>query len=479
MESIPTVSDIHIYLNFKITEQCALYTIVDIETTGNGIVGNKITEIAIFKHDGENVIDEYHSLVNPECEIPYFITGLTGIDNHMVRNAPTMQEIATEIHDFTAEQIFVAHSVNFDYNVIKHEFKTLGQSYVRKKLCTVRLSRRLFPGFHSYSLGKLCSSLDIPLHNRHRAKGDAQATVRLFEKILKAKDSESVIKTFLNTRSQEATLPPLLSRKVYDELPAAPGIYYFKNNKGEIIYIGKAKNIQRRVLGHFYDKSTKEVRMCRETAKIDFEKSGTEILALLMETAAIKRHYPIYNSAQKGFIRQYAIFSYEDRNGIKHLGFNSLKQVTQPLITFTNTTNCRLYLEELCMAFDLCPKYCHLQENVSQCSHFRISCKGICRGKESVDDYNDRVDEAITYMQTLKEDFVIREKGRNFDEYGFAWLQGGTYRGYGFIPSNVQLSHAEELETYLVPQKDTPEARRYMYTYATKNPDKIVDLSDV
>ena len=456
-----------------------MYCIVDIETTGNGIVGNKITEIAIFKHDGENVIDEYHSLVNPECEIPYFITGLTGIDNHMVRNAPTIQEIAADVHAFTEDQIFVAHSVNFDYNVIKHEFKTLGQSYIRKKLCTVRLSRRLFPGYHSYSLGKLCSALGIPLHDRHRAKGDAQATVRLFEKILQAEQSETIIQSFLNARSQEATLPPLLSREVYDELPAAPGIYYFKNNRGEIIYVGKAKNIQRRVLGHFYDKSTKEVRMCRDTAEIDYEESGTEILALLMETAAIKQHFPLYNSAQKGFIRQYAIFCYEDRNGIKHLGYNSLKHVTQPLITFTNTTNCRLYLEELCMAFELCPKYCHLQENVSQCSHFRISCKGICRGKEEVNQYNSRVDEAIDYMQTLKEDFVIREKGRSFEEYGFAWMKDGAYKGYGFIPSDVQLSHVEELETYLVPQLDTPEARRYLYSYAAKNPDKIIDLSTI
>lgn len=454
-----------------------VYCIVDIETTGNGIVGNKITEIAIIKHDGKTVIDEYHSLVNPECEIPYFITGLTGIDNHMVRNAPTIREISQEIHAFTEEQIFVAHSVNFDYNVIKHEFKNLGQSYVRKKLCTVRLSRRIFPGFHSYSLGKLCSSLDIPLHDRHRAKGDAQATVRLFEKILKTEQSETIIQSFLNARSQEATLPPLLSREVYDGLPAVPGIYYFKNSRGEIIYVGKAKNIQRRVLGHFYDKSTKEARMCRETAEIDYDESGTEILALLMESAAIKQHFPLYNSAQKGFLRQYAIFSYEDRNGIKHLGFNSLKQVTEPLITFTNTTNCRLYLEEICMAYDLCPKYCHLQEKVSQCSHFRIPCKGICRGKESVKKYNQRVDEAIAYMQTLKEDFVIREKGRNYEEYGFAWIQGGSYRGYGFIPSDVRLHHAEELESFLIPQKDTPEARRYLYSYAAKNPDKIVDLT--
>ncbi|MBT8235186.1 MAG: GIY-YIG nuclease family protein [Bacteroidia bacterium] len=454
-----------------------MYCIVDIETTGNGIVGNKITEIAIFKHDGEQVIDEYHSLVNPQCEIPYFITGLTGIDNQMVRKSPLISDIASDIHEFTQDQIFVAHSVNFDYNVIKHELKGLGQSYVRKKLCTVRLSRKLFPGFNSYSLGKLCSSLEIPLYDRHRARGDAQATVLLFEKILGSDSSEEVIKTFLNARSQEATLPPLLSREVYDELPSSPGIYYFKNASGEIIYVGKAKNIQKRVLGHFYDKSTKEVRMCRETAQIDHEESGSELLALLMETAAIKHHFPLYNSAQKGFLRQYALFSYEDRNGVKHLAYNSLKNVSSPLIIFTTTTDCRLFMEQICLEFDLCPKYCHLQENVPSCDHFRISCKGVCRDEELFAEYNLRVDQAVAFMKAGQENLLIRAKGRNFDEYGFALLSEGTFKGYGFVPAEVAVQNLDDLEPFLVAQRDTPEARRYMYSHAAKYPDTVVDLS--
>lgn len=122
-----------------------MYSIVDIETTGNGVKGNRITEISIFKTDGYEVIDEFTSLVNPECEIPYFITGLTGIDNDMVRNAPKLDEIAPKILEITANTIFVAHSVNFDYNVIKNEFQHIGLDFVRKKLCTVRLSRKLIP----------------------------------------------------------------------------------------------------------------------------------------------------------------------------------------------------------------------------------------------------------------------------------------------------------------------------------------------
>lgn len=332
-----------------------MYCIVDIETTGNGIKGNKITEISIFKFDGQKIIDEFTSLVNPECEIPYFITGLTGIDNALVRNAPVLSEISDKILEITRDTIFVAHSVNFDYNVIKNELKALGLDFVRKKLCTVRLSRKLIPGYNSYSLGKLCSALGIPLTDRHRARGDAHATVLLFERLLGSDGAEGVFKSFLNSRSQEATLPPSLSRNVYEGLPEKPGVYYFKNSKGNIIYVGKAINIKKRVLGHFYDKATKEVRMCQETADIDFELSGSELVALLMESSAIKQHYPTYNRAQKRTLIQFGIFSYEDRNGIVHLAFNKLKLAPNALITFTNANDCRLYLEEICKQHSLLP----------------------------------------------------------------------------------------------------------------------------
>ncbi len=446
-----------------------MYCIVDIETTGNGIIGNKITEIAIYKHDGQQIVDEFHSLVNPQCPIPYFITGLTGIDDRMVMDAPLFSELASSIQDFTADCIFIAHSVNFDYNVIKQEFKLLGQSFVRKKLCTVRLSRKQFPGLYSYSLGKLCAALGIPLRDRHRAGGDARATVRLFEKILASDNSEQVIATFLNARSQEATLPPGLAREVYEKLPTKPGIYFFRNKKGETIYVGKAKNIKKRILGHFYDKSTNEVRLCAETASIDFELSGSELVALLMESAAIRHHYPKFNRAQKNPIRQYGIFTYEDRNGIKHLAFNTLKHVPNPLLVLSNTTDCRLYLEALCMEFNLCPRYCHLQDTNGSCNHFRITtCKGICRGDEKKGTYNSRVEKAVTYMREQQQNIMIKEKGRSPFEEAIVLISEGVYKGFGFIPKKASLDSHEDLLAYVEPQKDTPEARRLIASYLGK-----------
>ena len=448
-----------------------MYTIIDIETTGNGIKGNKITELALFRHDGEKIIEEFTTLVNPQCPIPRFITGLTGIDDQMVRDAPTFDAIAQRVLELTQGAVFVAHSVNFDYGVIKEEFRQLGVDFSRKKLCTVRLSRRLIPGLGSYSLGKLCSAVQIPLQDRHRARGDAHATVLLFEKLLGHPQSGELIKTFLNARSQEATLPPNLPKHIYDRIPQKPGIYYFKNHKGETIYVGKAINLKKRILGHFYDKSAKEVQMCAETADIAFELSGSELLALLMESAEIKRLFPRYNRAQKRAPRQYALFAYEDRSGIQHLAYNPLKGVPKPLKHFYSQTDCRSFLETLCREFSLCPKFCHLQQTHTACSHHEIrGCGGICRGAESVEAYNLKVQRAIAHMErSTPEVRVIREKGREEGEQAVVLIADGQYRGYGFINREEQLSSIEDLEAHILPQHHTVETDGILASYLLKH----------
>ena len=438
-----------------------MYTIIDIETTGNGIKGNKITEIAIFKFDGKKVVDEFTSLVNPECEIPYFITGLTGIDDDMVRNAPLFKSIAPKILEMTKDCVFVAHSVNFDYGVIKEEFRQIGVDFIRKKLCTVRLARKLVPGLNSYSLGKLCTSLGIPITDRHRARGDAKATVVLFRLLLQKPAAPQLVKSFLNVRSQEATLPPLVSKEMVDQLPQKPGVYYFKNTSGSIIYVGKAINIKKRVLGHFYDKSNKETRMCREIASIDYELSGNELLALLMESAAIKQHFPLYNRAQKRSAKAYAIFSYEDRNGLQHLAYNTLKNVHDPIQVFYNPTDCRTYLRQLCDDFLLCPKYCHLQNGHSLCAH----CNGSCEKTASIDAYNQKVTKAIESSLQNKVSYLIKEKGRNPKEDALIAVKKGVYQGYAFIDKEMPINSVEDLEAHITAQKNTLETESIISGY--------------
>jgi DNA polymerase-3 subunit epsilon len=431
------------------------YTIIDVETTGRG---NKITEVSIFKYDGEQVVDEFTSLVNPEALIPDYITALTGIDNAMVADAPTFAEIAEQVLSITENTIFVAHNVNFDYNIIRNEFKSIKIDFRRRKLCTVRLSRTLFPGFRSYSLGKLCNSLNIDLVDRHRARGDAEATVTLFRKLLAQENSKTVFTNFLKKGSKEATLPAHLSSELFNSIPNAPGIYYFKNKRGKIIYVGKAVNLKKRVLGHFYDKKEKELTLCRETADIEFELSGSDLIARLMEDAAIKHNFPIYNRAAKRVPKPYAVFQFEDRQGLIHLAFNTLKATPNPLQIFHSIRDCRLYLEQICEQFELCPKYCHLQESVWTCSHFKLTnCKGVCKDEESIVDYNERVHLAIEHITTSNQNVILKEKGRNINEEAFIMIKNGTYCGYGFVDNSEQIINPDDLDAFLIPQKETSE----------------------
>ena len=436
------------------------YTIIDVETTGQG---NRMTEISIFKYDGETVIDEFTSLINPESYIPTHITALTGIDNDLVANAPRFEEVSQDILNITEDAIFVAHNVNFDYNVISGEFKRIGIEFTRKKLCTVRLSRRLLPGHRSYSLGKLCKALDINLVDRHRARGDAEATVIVFELLLQQPNAAVVFKEFLNKNSREATLPPNLPKATFEALPSAAGIYYFKDKKGKVIYVGKAKDIKKRVLSHFYSKTKKSLNMVRETRDIDFEISGGELIALLMEDAAIKHHFPLYNKVAKRTIQSFSIFSYEDRKGILHLASNKGRLVPNPIITFYNVRDVRSFLEKLCAKYNLCPKYCHLQEAVSECSHYSIkNCKGICRNEETVEAYNNRVLEAIYDISDQKDDIIVKEKGRHTNEEAFVMIKDGEYLGYGFIEKTESINHIDDLHAYLSPQKNSVDIQKIL-----------------
>ncbi len=453
------------------------YAIVDIETDG----GIKITEISIFIFDGNKVIDEFTTLVNPESYIPANITNLTGISNIMVKTAPKFYEVAKRVQKITEDCIFVAHNVNFDYGIIGKEFKALGFEYKRKKLCTVRLSRKLLPNKRSYSLGKLCLSEGIQIKDRHRARGDAEATVTLFKILLDldGKKALSVIEAFLNNRSREATLPPLLPKEVFDGLSEKHGVYYFWNEKKEIIYVGKANNIKQRVLSHFYDKKKKEITMCMATANITYEETGNELLALLLESAEIKRIYPKFNRAQRRKKEGYGLFSYEDRKGIMHLAWNTLKTISNPIVKFYSITEARRFMEQLCETFELCPKYCHLQTNVTSCFHYQIKkCRGICTDNEAIDTYNQRVNEAIQSVVFDAENFIIKEAGKENNEFSYVLVLNNLYKGYGYLKKEEKEFVTQDYLNGLIEQKDNQDIHRILKGYMKRTPNYLTQTLD-
>ena len=446
-----------------------LFAVIDVETTGGGINGNRLTEICIVLMCGNQVIDKFSSLINPEKEIPRQITALTGIDNIMVSDAPKFYEVAKQVEEMTRDAIFVAHNVNFDYNVLRNEFKELGFDYSRRKLCTVRLSRKLIPGLFSYSLGRLCDSINIPISNRHRAAGDSAATVILFQRLLALDEDEGVIASFLHAHSRQATLPPHIEAEQVHRLPEAAGIYLFKDRQHKVIYAGKAIDIKKRVVSHFYDRMSKEYQLGQETYHIDHEATGSELVALLLESEYIRKYYPKYNQAQKRPGPVYQIISYTNQRGILQLALEKANRTHESLGTFYSRGMAQEKLEQLCRDYLLCPKFCSLQKNVDQCSHHSITgCEGICSDSEPVSDYNRKVTEAIASLQEDSSSFVIREKGRHFEEEAFVLVRQGVYQGFGFIDTQAQVMGPQDYEPFLKRQPATYHTHKILSNYLRK-----------
>ncbi|MBL4754987.1 MAG: GIY-YIG nuclease family protein [Flavobacteriales bacterium] len=451
-----------------------MYAIVDVETTGLAADRSKITDIAIFIHDGEKIVDQYSTLINPECSIPPRISMLTGITDEMVADAPTFYEVAKEIFLKTENMIFVAHNVGFDYAMIRSEFKRLGGNFQRKKLCTVRLSRKILPGMRSYGLGNLAKSLGIKIVGRHRAEGDARATVTLFEKLLK-EDEAGFIEKSLNVRSREATLPPNLPKEVFDAIPEATGVYYFRDEKDKIIYIGKANNIKSRVLSHFSGGEKKPLAMLSRTHNITYSLTGNELVALLLESDEIKKHYPLYNRSQKRSNDVFGICEYEDKLGYRRLAYNNLKLLTDPLATFYNIAEARTFLTNLKEEFNLCQKLCSLQTAPTACFDYHIKkCKGACCAKEKPDEYNLRFKKALKSISGGMVNYLIVDQGRTEDESSIVMVEDGRYEGFGYVNNDIQIESFEQAQDYIQPYKDNRDIQRILRAYLRKSSGKEI-----
>lgn len=446
-----------------------MYAIVDIETTGGYAANHRITEIAIFHHDGIQITESYHTLINPGRDIPYYITGLTGISTEMVINAPTFEEVAEEIFNFLDGKVFVAHNAHFDYSFLKREFELTGINWQAKKLCTVRLSRKIIPGLRSYSLGTLSESLGIQIMNRHRASGDAHATVKIFDQLLR-RDRDNYIAKALKKNSGETILPPNLPKDEFDRLPALPGVYYFHNARGQVIYVGKAINIKKRIAGHFTGEAREWSRskIRNEIHHISYELTGNELIALILESQEIRRLWPKYNQAQKYRVEEWGIFDYEDRNGYLRFSVNIVTKGSHPLVRFSSKGEAWNFLWEKVREFDLCPKLCGLQVAKGLCFNYQTGeCHGACEGVETVKRYNKRVHKAIDTFKSIGSSAAIIGKGRNIDEQSLVLVDKGTYCGFGYFSKDISIADFESARTYVRSSTETPTVQNLINSYLT------------
>lgn len=417
----------------KVHKRLPLFAVVDIETTGGYAASHAITEIAVRIHTGEHEVQRYHTLINPGVPIPRFITSLTGITNEMVAQAPAFEAIAAELYDLLHDKVFVAHNVNFDYSFLRHFFKSCGYTFDPPRLCTVRLSRKVFPGLKSYSLGNICAYLSIPLKDRHRASGDVEATVRLWEHIVQH-DTSGVVEQFLKRGSKESMLPPDLLKQDMDQLPSGAGVYYFYNATGKVIYIGKAKNIKRRVTSHFSNHSAQKQKQdfMRHVKRISFTETGNELFARILELTEIKEKWPEFNRAQKGYTPRFGLFLYTDQQGYSRLAIKRITSFQQPLYYFRSIAEGLDFLRAQAEAHMLCLRLCSIETGAGTCSaHEHRLCKGACVQKEKPDRYNKRVH---LMLDALKQEHqILTTTGRHEHEVGVVLIEQGNFWGYGFI----------------------------------------------
>lgn len=458
-----------------------MYTIIDIETTGLSRDKEKITEIAIYVYDGNKIIDEFVSLVNPERSIPYFITRMTGITNEMVEDAPKFYEIAKKIIEITENRIFVAHNVEFDYGFIRTEFANLGYEFKRNKLCTVKLSKKILPGKRSYSLGKLTSQLGIEIENRHRAAGDALATVKLFELLLK-EDAKS--KPLIEEMAYHSVknLHPSFNKKILDELPEKTGVYYFFDENNKLIYVGKSKNIRSRVMQHLNNNSTnKAIEMKNNIVDVSYEVTGSELVALLFESSEIKKHVPKYNRSQRRTSYHHGLYSFKDEQG--YINFEIRKNTGNeiPITSFNNVPSAKNFLEHLREKYTLCQKLCDLYKHNGPCFHHGIKeCNGACIQQESFEDYNLRTNEAIKSMEYRHKNFLIIDKGRVRNERSVIHINNGSYQGFGFADIEFSSSNLELLLDSIKPFQDNRDIQIIIKGFLGRNKvEKIIALDNI
>ncbi len=445
-----------------------MYAILDIETTGGQFNEEGITEIAIYKYDGHEIVDQFISLINPEKPIQPFVVKLTGINNAMLRSAPKFYEVAKRIIEITEGCILVAHNTSFDYRILRTEFRRLGYDFTKETLCTVELSKKLLPEQESHSLGKLVKSLGIPITDRHRASGDAMATVKLFKLLLDKDLEKQIVTSTIKADIKSGMVPKLLD--IVEKMPSKVGVYYIHNQNGDVVYIGKSKNIKKRINQHFTGKNSKSKKIQHDVFAISHEETGSELIALLKESEEIKKNKPIYNRAQRKTIFQFALYQEINTDGYIQLKIQKADGRKKEITSFTTLQEAKNFLFRISDKHQLCQKLNGLYDTQNGCFQLKINdCNGACINQEPTEIYNQRVIEFIEKNDFQNQNMIIIDKGRKVDERSAILVENGTYKGYCFFDLNYQVTNIEVLKNILIPMQNNRDVKTIIQGYIKKN----------
>ena len=453
-----------------------MYAILDIETTGGKYNEEGITEIAIYKFDGHKIVDQFASLINPERPIQPFVVNLTGINNDMLRQAPKFYEVAKRIIEITDGCVMVAHNALFDNRILTTEFDRLGYNFDKETLCTVELAKKLIPDMPSYSLGKLVRALGIPLSDRHRAQGDAKATVELFKMLLLKDTSKEIIAETLRKDPKPKLKQNLLD--IIENTPSDLGVYYIHNEAGKIIFIGTSKNIRKKLVQHFTDENRKSKRLQLEVKSVSYEKTGNELISILKEYEEIKQNRPRYNRIPRKVKFSHQLTSFVGEHGYLNLKIEKTDAINEADISFISYQQAKSELQKITEEYNLCPKLSGMEETTQACtSYAEEKCLGACVYEENPEQYNKRVQSVLEEKSFINQNLLIIDKGREMEERSVIWIENGVYKGYGFFNLNYQINTPEILKTIINPAVHIEESKYLIQNYLRRNKVlKIVNL---
>lgn len=430
-----------------------MYAVIDIETTGGQFNKEGITEIAIYKFDGAEIVDQFISLVNPEIPIQPFVVKLTGINNAMLRQAPKFFEVAKRIIEITEGCIIVAHNAPFDYRILKLEFDRLGYKFQKPTLCTVEMSKVLLPDAQAYSLGKLVRSLGIPIADRHRASGDAMATLKLFKLLLDKDIDKQIVKQQIKNEVHQGISPKLFD--ILENIPTSIGIFYIHNDKGNIIFIGKSSNIRKK-LNQIFTADTKIAkRIQKEVYTVTFEETGNELIALLKEREELLHNKPVLNPTQRKSPFLWSVYQEKLENGYETLKIHKSDGRKNAVQSFKNQKGALQFINDLYTENEIVEEVQNALSSAENINYPTVL-------------HNELFDSLLASNKLKHNNLIIVLKGRNLNEKSAVVIENGIFKGFCFFDLNYQILNRQVLSKILIPLIYTKDVlntiKHYLYT---------------
>lgn len=439
----------------------------------------RVIEVAAIRVENNHVVDTVHTLLDPGTSIPYPITQITGITDGDVRGKPTFDEIADRLIELFDGAVFVAHNVRFDYSFLRQEFKNVGIDFTPKQVCTVKLSRALYPQMPRHRLSDVIAYHDFSFINRHRAYDDALVLFQFWQKI-QVDHSPDILESAIKSQVAHPSIPRHLDASLIRSLPSGPGVYVFEDSTGAPLYIGKSINIKKRVLSHFTadTRESKEFKISQNIRNISYIETTGELSALLLESHLIKQHMPVYNRRLRRLRSLTVTQQKVDANGYINLHLSSLSMAEVPeygdiVAMHPRRSAAKSSLLTAIQTFELCPKLCGLEKTKGACfSHQLGKCRGACVGKEPADTYNQRLHAA--YDGRGVDDWphdgpmlIIEQHETNGSQTGYVvnnWIIEGIVKAESdYEPTYEAYAQEFDLDAYTI-----------LRSYLLRNPDRVI-----